>query len=299
MPAFLEKRVYQGSSGRASIRCRSTIASPRRSRRRAGTPCTSRTSICEVMILPELGGRIHDGRRQDQRLRLHLPQQRDQAGAGRAGRPVDLAAASSSTGRSITGRRRSCRPTWTIEQRAPTAAVTVWCSDHDPMTRMKGMHGVRLRPGRAVLELRVRALQPHRRSSQTFLWWANVAARVHDDYQSFFPPDVTLWSPTTRSARSARSRCRPATIRRRLRRHGRIRRARAVRPAPTPTASTGTATSPCRRRTCASAATTTSSAATTTRARPGSCTSPTTTSRRARSSGPGATTSSATRGTAT
>ncbi|HKK18538.1 MAG TPA: DUF5107 domain-containing protein, partial [Opitutales bacterium] len=26
--------------------------------------------------------------------------------------------------------------------------------------------------------------------TQTFLWWANVAARVHDNYQSFFPPDV-------------------------------------------------------------------------------------------------------------
>ena len=27
---------------------------------------------------------------------------------------------------------------------------------------------------------------------QTFLWWANVAVRVHDRYQSFFPPDVTF-----------------------------------------------------------------------------------------------------------
>ena len=26
---------------------------------------------------------------------------------------------------------------------------------------------------------------------QSFLWWANVAAMVHDQYQSFFPPDVT------------------------------------------------------------------------------------------------------------
>ena len=26
--------------------------------------------------------------------------------------------------------------------------------------------------------------------TQTFLWWANVAAMVHEQYQSFFPPDV-------------------------------------------------------------------------------------------------------------
>ena len=34
---------------------------------------------------------------------------------------------------------------------------TVWLSDHDPMARMKGMHGVCLHPGKAYLELKVRA----------------------------------------------------------------------------------------------------------------------------------------------
>ena len=66
---------------------------------------------------------------------------------------------------------------------------TIWCSDHDPMCRMKGMHGICLHPGRSYLELKVRA---YNRTPfvQTFLWWANVATRVHEAYQSFFPPDV-------------------------------------------------------------------------------------------------------------
>ena len=57
------------------------------------------------------------------------------------------------------------------------------------MARMKGMHGVCLRPGVARLEVVVRA---YNRTPfvQTFLWWANVATRVHEKYQSFFPPDV-------------------------------------------------------------------------------------------------------------
>ena len=67
--------------------------------------------------------------------------------------------------------------------------MTVWCSDHDPMVRMKGMHGVCLRPGKAYLELRVR-LYNRTQDTQTFLWWANVATRVHEKYQSFFPKDV-------------------------------------------------------------------------------------------------------------
>src|SRR5690349_693592 len=81
-------------------------------------------------------------------------------------------------------------PVDTFIEREPDGSVTAWCSDHDPFTRMKGMHGVRLRPDRAVLELRVR-LYNRTDDVQTFLWWANAAVRVHDDYQSFFPPDVS------------------------------------------------------------------------------------------------------------
>ena len=51
------------------------------------------------------------------------------------------------------------------------------------------MHGVCLRPGKAYLELRVR-LYNRTQDTQTFLWWANVATRVHEQYQSFFPKDV-------------------------------------------------------------------------------------------------------------
>jgi len=57
------------------------------------------------------------------------------------------------------------------------------------MTRMKGMHGVCLHPGKAYLELKVR-LYNRTPLVQTFLWWANVAAKVHEKYQSFFPTDV-------------------------------------------------------------------------------------------------------------
>jgi tetratricopeptide (TPR) repeat protein len=75
-----------------------------------------------------------------------------------------------------------------IEEHAD-GSKTIWCSDHDPMCRMKGMHGVCLHPGKSYLELKVRAYN-RTRFVQTFLWWANVATRVHEAYQSFFPPDV-------------------------------------------------------------------------------------------------------------
>jgi tetratricopeptide (TPR) repeat protein len=71
----------------------------------------------------------------------------------------------------------------------PGGARTVWLSEHDPLNRLKGMHGVRLRPESALIELRARLFN-RTPFTQTFLWWTNVAARVHDRYQSFFPPDV-------------------------------------------------------------------------------------------------------------
>ena len=51
------------------------------------------------------------------------------------------------------------------------------------------MHGIRMQEGSALVELKARMFNrtPY---TQTFLWWANVAAKVHDNFQSFFPPDV-------------------------------------------------------------------------------------------------------------
>ncbi|MBP7960925.1 MAG: DUF5107 domain-containing protein [Caldilineaceae bacterium] len=74
-------------------------------------------------------------------------------------------------------------------QEGADGAKTVWLSEHDPLNRMKGMHGIRMRPDSALIELRARLFN-RTPFTQTFLWWSNVAAKVHDNYQSFFPPDV-------------------------------------------------------------------------------------------------------------
>jgi tetratricopeptide (TPR) repeat protein len=90
---------------------------------------------------------------------------------------------------------------WAMEQ-APDGSATAWCSEHEPMGRMKGMHGITLHPDHNVLELRVRLVN-RTPLPQTFLWWANVAARVHDEYEAFFPPDVTYVADHAKRAMSA------------------------------------------------------------------------------------------------
>lgn len=89
---------------------------------------------------------------------------------------------------------------------ADDGSVTVWPSEHDPVARMKGMHGAYLRSGRAVVELKVRA---HNRTGdmQTFLWWPSVAIDENENYQSFFPSDSTFVADHAKRAMSGFLQC--------------------------------------------------------------------------------------------
>ncbi len=68
-------------------------------------------------------------------------------------------------------------------------AVTVWCSEHDPIDRMKGMVGIRLEPDKAMFETRVKVTN-RTAIRHSFLWWENTAVPVNPEYEIFFPSDV-------------------------------------------------------------------------------------------------------------
>jgi tetratricopeptide (TPR) repeat protein len=185
-PMFLEKRVYQGSSGKVyPLPFTDRIAE--KPVEREWKAIWIENEFLRVLVLPEIGGRIHAIQDKTNGYDLIYNQ------------PVIKPALVGLAGPWISGgiefnwpqhhRPATFLPVnYEIEKHAD-GSVTVWCSDHDPMCRMKGMHGVCLHPGKAYVELKVRA---YNRTSftQTFLWWANVATRVHEAYQSFFPPDV-------------------------------------------------------------------------------------------------------------
>jgi tetratricopeptide (TPR) repeat protein len=198
-PMFLDRRVYQGSSGRVyPIPFTDSIATE-------ATPHEWQAVHLEnewirLMVLPELGGRIHVG--------FDKTANYDFFYRNTVIKPalVGLAGPWISGGVEFNWPQHHRPATFlpvdfTIEE-GEDGSVTVWNSDHDPFDRMKGMHGVRLHPNRAVVELVVRL---HNRTSEvhTFLWWANVAARVHDDYQSFFPTDVQFVADHARRAITA------------------------------------------------------------------------------------------------
>jgi len=185
-PLFLEKRVYQGSSGKVyPLPFIDRIAAT--PVEHAWDSLAIENDFLRVTILPEIGGRIHAALDKTNGYELFYHQ------------PVIKPALVGLAGPWISGgvefnwpqhhRPSTFMPAHVSVEEHEDGSKTIWLGEHDPMARMKGMHGICLHPERAVLELKVRLYNrtPH---VQTFLWWANMAARVHDQYQSFFPPDV-------------------------------------------------------------------------------------------------------------
>ncbi len=185
-PAYLERRVYQGSSGQVyPLPFIERISHTKHAR--PWQAIHLENAWVRLMILPELGGRIQ--------VAVDKTNGYDFFYRNNVVKPalVGLAGPWVSGGVEFNWpqhhRPATFLPTdWAIE-REPDGAVTVWCSDHDPFARMKGAHGIRLRPDSNVVEVRVRVFN-RSEDVQTFLWWSNVAVAVNDDYQSFFPTDV-------------------------------------------------------------------------------------------------------------
>jgi len=198
-PMFLEKRVYQGSSGRVyPLPFTDRIAEQPVDR--AWKAVWLENEFLRALVLPEIGGRIHAILDKTNGYDLIYNQQVIKPAL------VGLAGPWISGGIEFNWPQHH-RPATFLPvnfeiEKCADGAVTVWCSDHDPMSRMKGMHGVCLHPGKAYVELRVR-VSNRTPLVQTFLWWANVATRVHEAYRSFFPPDVRHVADHARRSMSA------------------------------------------------------------------------------------------------
>jgi tetratricopeptide (TPR) repeat protein len=185
-PLFLEKRVYQGSSG--AVYPHPVIERVfDQKEEREYTAVFLENRYLKIMVLPEIGGRVQMAL--DKTNGYHFIYY------NRVIKPALVGL----TGPWISGgiefnwpqhhRPSTFQPLdWRIDEE-PDGSKTVWCTEIERMSHTKGMHGLRLYPERAYLEVRV---QLHNRTDQpqTFLWWANPAVHTHADHQSVFPPDV-------------------------------------------------------------------------------------------------------------
>ena len=185
-PMFLEKRVYQGSSGVVYpypvIESIADEPTPREWR-----AVFIENEYLKVMVLPELGGRIQ--------MAYDKVKQRHFVYYNHVIKPALVGLA----GPWISG---GIEFNWPQHHRPSTympvdcdivenqdGSVTVWVNEMERMFHQKGAAGFTLRPGCAYLEIQGR-VSNRTPLPQTFLWWANPAVEVNDAYQSVFPPDV-------------------------------------------------------------------------------------------------------------
>lgn len=185
-PIFLEKRVYQGSSGVVYPYPVIESISDERIDKEYNAIYLENEYI-KVMILPELGGRVQ--------MAYDKIKQRHFVYYNHVVKPalVGLAGPWISGGIEFNWPQHHRPSTYmpvdaTIEENAD-GSVTVWVNEMERMFHQKGLTGFTLRPGCAYLEIQGR-LSNRTPLPQTFLWWANPAVEVNDHYQSVFPPDV-------------------------------------------------------------------------------------------------------------
>jgi len=186
-PVFFEKRVYQGSSGKVyPVPFVDKVYDHKVDKEYQAAILEN--EFVKMVMLPEIGGRIFEAQDKANNNYNFFYQQKVIKPA-----LVGLAGPWISGGVEFNWpqhhRPGTYLPTDVYIEEEADGAKTIWMSEYDPMYRLKGMHGIRIRPNSALIELRGRLFN-RTPLTQTFLWWANVAVEVHGDYQSFFPPDV-------------------------------------------------------------------------------------------------------------
>ena len=185
-PMFLEKRVYQGSSGKVyPLPVIDKIYDHKEEKEYKAVFLENR--YIKVMILPELGGRIQRA--------LDKTNNYDFVYYNRVIKPalVGLAGPWISGGIEFNWpqhhRPNTFGPVDYKLEENDDGSCTLWVSEIDRMYGTKGMAGFTLYPDKAYIEIKGQ-LYNRTAENQTFLWWANPAVAVNDHTQSVFPPDV-------------------------------------------------------------------------------------------------------------
>ena len=185
-PMFLEKRVYQGSSGKVyPYPVIDKILDEKR-------PQTYHLVLLEneylhIEIMPQIGGRVYRA--------LDKTNGYDFIYYNRVIKPalVGLAGPWISGGIEFNWpqhhRPNTFGPVEYAIQHNADGSKTVWVSEIDRMYGTKMTAGFTLYAGRAYLEIQVQ-LYNRTPEPQTFLWWANPAVFAGAATQSVFPPDV-------------------------------------------------------------------------------------------------------------
>lgn len=185
-PMFLEKRVYQGSSGKVyPYPTIESISDEKKEKEYQAVMLEN--EYLKIMVLPEFGGRIQ--RAYDKTNGYDFVYYNH----------VIKPALVGLLGPWISG---GIEFNWPQHHRPSTflplsyhlecgedGSAAILLHDVDEMYGTKAVTKIALYPGKAYIEI-TGQLYNRTPLPQTFLWWANPAVAVNDNTQSIFPPDV-------------------------------------------------------------------------------------------------------------
>ncbi|MCL1934014.1 MAG: DUF5107 domain-containing protein [Candidatus Azobacteroides sp.] len=185
-PMFLEKRIYQGSSGVVYPYPVIEMVSDEKCNKKWHAIFLENEYL-KIMILPELGGRVQMA--YDKIKERHFIYYNS----------VIKPALVGLTGPWISGgiefnwpqhhRPSTYMPVDFSTEEKEDGSATIWINEQERMFHQKAVVAFTLYPDRACLEIKGTLSNPTP-VPQTFLWWTNPAVKVNDRYQSVFPPDV-------------------------------------------------------------------------------------------------------------
>lgn len=185
-PIFLEKRVYQGSSGVVYPYPVIETMSDEKVDKDYQAIWLENEYI-KVMVLPELGGRVQMA--YDKMAKRHFVYYNHVIKPALVGLVGPWISGGIEFNWPQHHRPTTYMPVDTCIEENADGSISVWVSEMEKMFHQKGMAGFTLRPGCAYLEIKGRVYN-RTDMPQTFLWWANPAVYVNDAYQSVFPPDI-------------------------------------------------------------------------------------------------------------
>lgn len=186
LPVFFEKRQNQGASARIYPMPYTDRISDEKKDKEYDAVLLENDYI-KVIALPEIGGKIHSA--VDKTCGYEFVY------SNKVIKPAMIGIA----GPWVSG---GIEFNWPLHHRPTTfnrvdskivknedGTKTVWMGELEPYFRMKGMVGITVMPDRSYIKADVR-LYNATAASHPFLWWANLAVRINDDYDVVFPTDV-------------------------------------------------------------------------------------------------------------
>jgi len=185
-PMFIEKRVYQGSSGKVyPYPTIETIVDTKEDKEYKAVFLEN--EYIKVMVLPELGGRIQ--RAYDKTNHYDFVYYNHVIKPALVGLLGPWISGGIEFNWPQHHRPTTFMPVDYVLSENEDGSVSVLCNDTDRIYGTKGICKITLYPETSYIEI---TGQLYNRTAlpQSFLWWANPAVAVNDHTQTIMPPDV-------------------------------------------------------------------------------------------------------------